>query len=614
MMRLISRYYDEELAAGLLAKGVDLHVLAILAALAISILFWGYIPGHLIFGWLAALTVIEGVLIAVVSLNKRPPEATRNTRVWLVIFGVLHVSVSITWGSFALIAVEHLDVWQCMIVLALLYLVLATPYNRLIRFYPIFAMGIIAKSIIVLGSLTFNIEYEWRYILSIAFFTVAVIALLIRGKQDALIAVRAHKCDKLTGLPNKKAFEFEAIRKTARQSSYGIISINLRQQGKLGYAGRSAAWEAAILQIAEKLRLFIKEENYIARYSEQYFTVVIFGHHGQYYADEASRMLRIIGDGVRFEDDFIPFEISAGIAVYPQDAGSFQAVLEKSQLAANLPPDFDGEKVVRYQPKVDAMLNRADEIKNEIDRAIAAHEFSLYYQPKINLQSGRPIGAEALIRWKNAKLGRVGPGEFIPIAEESGHIIELGEWVIQQAARDLRTLNSQHNFSIAVNVSIAQFASGELLRCFNEAVQGLPENKSLEVEITESIIMNDPEIIRQRLKEFASLGIKVALDDFGTGYSSLRYITELAINKIKIDQSFIRKIPADPIQNAIVQAIVSLSRAFNVEVIAEGVETEEQVNSLKTWQCDTVQGYYYGKPMPLAEFNHWLEERTHVTD
>ncbi len=606
MLRIISRYYDEELASRILTKGVDLHFLAILSAAAISILFWEFLPSRVLLGWFALLAVIEVMLAGTVGFSKKNLQ-NLETRNWLFLFGLLHVCVSIVWGSFAILAAIYLNIWQCMIVLAFLYLVLVTPYSRLTGFYPVFALGILAKTLIVLGTLTLNIEFEWRYVLSVILFLVAAVSLLIRGRQDAITALRALRRDKLTGLPNKKAFEAEVIKKTSKQDRYGIVFINIRQEGQLGFEGRGRAWEAAILHVAEKLRLFISRDNYIARYSEQNFAVVILGQDCDYYEEEASKMLRIIGDGVRFEDDFLPIEITAGIAAYPEDSTDFHNLLQKSQLAANLPPEFEGEGVVRYQPDVDAKLNRALEIKSELDNAIASREFSLFYQPKIDLKSGKACGAEALIRWNSSKFGRVGPDEFIPIVEESGHIIELGEWVIQQAARDLRAFKTDNKFSLAVNVSIAQFASGALMRVFEKAVQGLPENRSLEIEVTESIIMNDAEIVKQKIKEFYQMGIKVALDDFGTGYSSLRYITELAINKIKIDQSFISKIPADPMQNAIVQAIITLSQAFNVEVIAEGIETEEQARALKEWRCNTVQGYLYGKPMPINEFNEWLQ-------
>jgi EAL domain-containing protein (putative c-di-GMP-specific phosphodiesterase class I) len=240
-------------------------------------------------------------------------------------------------------------------------------------------------------------------------------------------------------------------------------------------------------------------------------------------------------------------------------------------------------------------------------------EFELHYQPQFDIKSGRIIGIEALLRLSSSMLGNVPPGQFIPLAEESGLIIPIGEWVLREACRQNSEWQQQGLpcLPVAINISAVQFRQTNLLEVVRSALQNsalAPEY--LEIELTESIIMQNAESTIDCLRNLKGIGIKLSIDDFGTGYPSLCYLKRFRIDKLKIDQSFIRDIPNDREDEAIVKAIISLGHALNLEVIAEGVETQAQASFLATHLCDQVQGYLYNKPMPSAGITELLKNLT----
>jgi EAL domain-containing protein (putative c-di-GMP-specific phosphodiesterase class I) len=249
-------------------------------------------------------------------------------------------------------------------------------------------------------------------------------------------------------------------------------------------------------------------------------------------------------------------------------------------------------------------------LENSLRQALVQNQFQVYYQPKVCLKSGLILGAEALLRWEHPEDGFISPQDFIPVAEESGLIMEIGQWILTQACKEAASwkregLPFQH---IAVNISGVQVQHAEFARSVKEILDssGLPA-ESLELEVTESFLMEDAEASARLLVELRQLGISIAIDDFGTGYSSLAYLTRFPVNKLKIDRSFIGRVCSDAHNAEISRAVITLGHALNMQVVAEGIELEQQLDFLKNEGCDEGQGYLIAKPMPHDEFIAFLK-------
>jgi len=249
-------------------------------------------------------------------------------------------------------------------------------------------------------------------------------------------------------------------------------------------------------------------------------------------------------------------------------------------------------------------------LESKLRRALERGEFSLHYQPLVDLRSNRVFGCEALLRWNQPDLGMVGPAQFIPLAEETGLIVPIGEWVLRTACRQSKAWQDAGlpAVSMAVNISARQFREKNLLQVVTKILgeTGLDPTQ-LEFEVTESMIMHDAQNAIADLQAFRDMGVKLSVDDFGTGYSSLSYLKRFPVDRLKIDQSFVRDITTDADDAAIAQAVITLAHTMNLRVIAEGVETLEQLAFLRRNQCDEIQGYLFGKPMPADEFGKLLE-------
>jgi EAL domain-containing protein (putative c-di-GMP-specific phosphodiesterase class I) len=250
-------------------------------------------------------------------------------------------------------------------------------------------------------------------------------------------------------------------------------------------------------------------------------------------------------------------------------------------------------------------------IENDLRRALEKGEFLLYYQPQVNCRTGAVMGMEALIRWQHPQRGLVAPDKFIPIAEETGLIVPIGEWVLREACRQAKAWHDMGHAGLrmGVNLSARQFQQPDLLQQIHQALEdsGLATS-ALELEITEGMLMEDPDAAAELLRKLATLGIRLAIDDFGTGYSSLAYLKRFPLHRLKIDKSFVRDISSDPNDAAIVSAVVGLADALNMEVIAEGVESVDQLRYLERNGCCEIQGYFFSRPQPASHFTSFRYE------
>ena len=323
----------------------------------------------------------------------------------------------------------------------------------------------------------------------------------------------------------------------------------------------------------------------------------------------AERILEAVAQPYRLDNQDLMTSCSIGVSLYPRDGRSAESLLKNADIALYRAKDMGRNNYQFYQSGATIIARERLSLETHLRHAVDKQELELYYQPKWDFHSGGITGSEALIRWNHSQLGLLSPIRFIPIAEDSGLILQLGEWVLRTAVREIGDLHRDGfaGLLVAVNLSGRQFRQDDLA----EMVRGLLKETGfdpacLELELTEGILMHHTEDNIATLNAFKGMGARLAIDDFGTGYSSLSYLQRFPVDVLKIDRAFVKDLPGDTSSAAIVDAIVTLAHGLGLEVVAEGIETAEQRDFLHAHGCDIGQGFLFGRPMPLAEFKQLL--------
>jgi diguanylate cyclase (GGDEF)-like protein len=366
--------------------------------------------------------------------------------------------------------------------------------------------------------------------------------------------------------------------------------------------------DALLRAVSERLLNCIRDLDTIARLGGDEFAIIQIAPAEPHEAAAlAERIIETIAAPFSLEGHQIGIGTSVGIALAPSDGVLGEELLQKADLALYR-AKMDGRNTFRFfEPGMDAQMQERRAIEVDLRNALAANQFELYYQPLVTMESGRITGFEALLRWHHPQRGLVPPGDFIPLAEEVGLVVPIGEWVLQQACREAASWPG--NVHVAVNLSPAQFRSRNLLPAITLALanSGLDPSR-LELEITESVLLYENQSTLTTLSQIKALGVRIAMDDFGTGYSSLSYLRSFPFDKIKIDRSFIRDLANSEDCVAIVRAVTSLGASLGMKTIAEGVETVEQMERLRLEGCEEVQGFLISPPRPVSELGPMLDE------
>uniref|UniRef100_UPI004055B83D EAL domain-containing protein n=1 Tax=Candidatus Electronema sp. TaxID=2698783 RepID=UPI004055B83D len=416
--------------------------------------------------------------------------------------------------------------------------------------------------------------------------------------------------DPLTKLPNRALFverlEQAMISSQSRDIPLALFCIDLDRFKNINDSLGHKAGDELLAQAAKRIRGGVRKSDVVARLCGDEFAVILSEIKFRESAEHlAKRLIHLLQQPFHISGEEVFINASIGISLYPDDGMEAETLIRNSDTAMHFAKDREHGSFQHFSSQMNERLMHRLNVEKHLRHAVDNEEFILYYQPKYSLEEGQIIGAEALVRWQHPVEGMISPAEFIPIAEETGIITALGAWCLRTACRQIKAWDQQGLGlrRVAVNISSRQFENRELLTLLKSTLRetGL-DPALLELEITESAVMEDPALAVELLREIRQLGVRIAIDDFGTGYSSLAYLKKFPVNSIKIDQSFIADLVKDSDDAAIVASIIQMGRSLHLEVVAEGVETLEQLEFLREKKCHEVQGYYFSKPLPPDKF------------
>ncbi|HEX8409603.1 MAG TPA: EAL domain-containing protein [Thermoanaerobaculia bacterium] len=434
-------------------------------------------------------------------------------------------------------------------------------------------------------------------------------------KQDEEMIRHLAYFDALTGLPNRMLFDdrlAQALAHSRRRGARGlaIMCLDLDRFKTINETLGHGAGDELLRAVASSLSATLREEDTVARLGgDEFLFLLPEVDDVEDAARVARKILTVLEAPFSVHGHELHLTASVGIAMFPLDGDDAETLIRNADTALYRAKKQGGNRYQLYAPAMNAIAYKRLVLENSLRRAIEREEFRLHYQPLVSLHDGRVVGVEALIRWQHPELGLVSPAEFIPLAEETGLVVPLTHWVLRTACRQMKEWQAVGLalMTVAVNISAQRFSAANLPVAVAEALTaaGL-DGRHLCLELTESVMMEDVEETIATLLELKKLHVKISIDDFGTGYSSLSYLKRLPIDTLKIDQSFVRNTPADADDAAIAKLIISMAHHLNLSVVAEGVETEEQLRLLRSQQCDIMQGYLVSKPLPGAEMTEML--------
>lgn len=438
---------------------------------------------------------------------------------------------------------------------------------------------------------------------------------ITQHKKDEAQIQQLVNYDHLTGLPNRRLLQDRvklALSQAQRANeSLALMFVDLDRFKNVNDSLGHHVGDELLVQVARRLQDVLREQDTVCRLGGDEFVILCPDTDAVGAAHVAAKLLESVASRFLLAQHELAVTFSIGVAMYPDDGESFEALSMRADTAMYRAKHAGRNAYRFFTAEMQAESSRTLQLENALSRALELDQLHLVYQPQVDLRSGRIVGAEALLRWHHPTLGQVSPGEFIPVAEDSGLILPIGEWVLRQAVDQLQRWHAMGLGVplMAVNLSAVQFRHASLPDLVTQVLRDAsvaPE--CLELELTEGVAMDDPLGAIAVMKRLTQRGVRVSIDDFGTGYSSLSYLKRFSAYKLKIDQTFVRDITVDPDDKAIVVAIIALARSLGFRSIAEGVETPGQLAFLREQGCDEVQGYLYSRPLPAEQFEAFFRD------
>ena len=423
--------------------------------------------------------------------------------------------------------------------------------------------------------------------------------------------------DQLTGLPNRTLLEdrFRYALSFARRGgeTLAVMFLDLDHFKDINDTLGHNIGDQVLMELAKRLKAILRGQDALSRQGGDEYILILPSTDENGAGVVASKLIEVVSQPFKIDKHELIVTASIGIAIYPNDGTNLETLSKHADIAMYR-AKHEGRNSFRFfTPEMQKHSARNLMLANELRHALERNELYLHYQPQISLQGGHIIGVEALLRWQHPEMGMVSPSEFIPIAERSGQIIPIGEWVFRTAARQLKEWidNGMQPMMMAANLSAVQFRQNDLPEWIDHILDEvkLPHHL-LELELTEAATMENTAAAVNMMKKLHERGIRMSIDDFGTGYSSLNYLKQFKVYKLKIDKSFVRDITNGPEDRAIVTAIINMASSLGMQTIAEGVETEQQLEFLRLHGCNEAQGYYFSKPQPAKQIEIFVKTKT----
>ena len=421
--------------------------------------------------------------------------------------------------------------------------------------------------------------------------------------------------DQLSGLPNRNLFldrlQHAMTRSRRTKKFTGLMFIDLDRFKYVNDTLGHNAGDQLLIEVAKRLKITVREQDTVARLGGDEFTVVL---EDMAAAEDAilvaEKIIQAFTEPMQIHHQTIVVGTSIGISVYPTHGSNREALIKNADTAMYQAKESGRNQFKYYTENMSERTSKKFHLESELRKALDEQHFELYYQAQVNLDEKRVTGAEALVRWMHPEQGMINPGDFIPLAEETGLTVPLGEWVLRTACHQAQQweVNGFSNLNVSVNLSGRQLTNDNTLELVKTVLResGLPADK-LTIEITESAVMADPERAIEELNAIRDLGVLIAIDDFGTGYSSLSYLKRLPVSCVKIDRSFTKDVHTDKDDAAIVNTIVAMTNTLGLKVLAEGVEGIEHIEYVSKAGCYDMQGYYFSRPLPEQEFLQFVK-------
>lgn len=458
-----------------------------------------------------------------------------------------------------------------------------------------------------------DVEMAARSILYEGRFAIQVVGRDItqRKKSEQTIKFMAFY-DSLTGLPNRNQFRnhLNEILRHQQKKMHAVLFLDLDRFKIINDTKGHSVGDIILQKVADRLEKAVQKDGLVSRQGGDEFIIVLEDTGRENASQVAKRILNEFSNPFEVNNEEFYVTPSIGISIYPTDGGDEETLIKNADTAMYQAKEYGKNNFQFYTNNLEGISTRKMKLENWLRRALEQDQITLHYQPQLDLHTGKIVGVEALIRWHHPEFGYIAPSEFIPLAEETGLIVPLGKWILREACVQRKAWKDAgfSDFPIAVNVSVRQFQDEHIIQFISDMLEevGLKANY-LELEITESLMQNleNSTIILNQLKD---IGVLLTVDDFGTGYSSLSYLKHLPIDKIKIDKSFVDDIIYHSNQGMMVKTIIDMGLNLKFTVIAEGIETEEQVKFLTQNACQIGQGYYYSKPLPAEKLQEYLSK------
>lgn len=615
------RYLRAELSAQLYEKARDMPLIGVPAACITAFIF--YTPQTVIALsiWLSLFLMIYAA--SYWTLFRKPCAPTsQNYVTWAYRFIVFFCLYALMWASLVLISFPHMGYWQQLSLVLVLFCIVAVPAPVFTYCQPV---AVLHPSIILLPSILIYLfahpHFDRHSIAALVMLAASgvLISKQVAASRQVLLALSDRRelktslqaialmtkekhIDSTTGLLNAEGFREHLAHTPERPLC--VLAIKFREVDELYALHSKSAADKIVWSIAQRLSSHIGPDAALSHTGFGEFLLLVQTSDSRKVYDT---LQEIAHPAFLTDEGKLSFKIAIGAATLNEAAGTQDKIVDHAIMAMKHATQEDGDRYVSYTESLAEQITQTFNIRALIKKALNDQEFELFLQPKVDIDANVVKGAEALVRWNSPELGFVSPAKFIPIAESTGDIIPLGRFVLEKAAQMSCSSDLPANFSIAVNVSSKQFTDPQLLPLLERIAAKLRDSdRKMEIEITESMFISDSDAINTALGRIRELGYRIALDDFGTGYSSLSILTKLHADTLKLDKSFIDPIPADVNHGAFVASIIRMAHSLNLDMVAEGIESEAQLDWLAHQHCDVAQGYYFAKPLAFSEFIEWL--------